>query len=69
VLLLLTGFCLAAPLSAQAVTRNAPEAAASSSGIIQVDRRCGRHHHYVRGHRSTRDGRYIRGHCVRDRDD
>jgi hypothetical protein len=30
------------------------------------DRRCGPHHHWVRGHHLT-NGQWVRGRCVRDR--
>jgi hypothetical protein len=67
-LLLLTGFCLTAPLSAQGTSlRPTGAEAAASPDIVKVDRRCGRHRHYVPGHRSRRDGHYMRGYCARDR--
>jgi hypothetical protein len=33
-----------------------------SPNIVEVDRRCGRHAHWVPGHRN-RYGRWVRGHC------
>jgi hypothetical protein len=50
------------------------EAATPSLGLeltaapqfLEVAVRCGRHAHYVRGHRG-RNHRWIRGRCVRDR--
>lgn len=34
-----------------------------SSSVVDVAYRCGRYHHWVRGHH-LRDGRWIRGHCA-----
>jgi hypothetical protein len=34
--------------------------------IVEVAVRCGRHAHYIRGHR-TRSGHWVRGRCVRYR--
>jgi hypothetical protein len=39
----------------------------SSANIVQVDMRCGPHHHFVGGHRD-RYGHRIPGHCVRNYD-
>jgi hypothetical protein len=68
--LLLLGFSLAAalPSSPQAATISPPGIESQSSNVIEVDRRCGEHRHYVRGHRSRRDGHWIRGQCFRNRD-
>lgn len=58
---------VAGPSPSRALSVVAPEITVDQSpNIVQVDRRCGVHGHWVRGHR-LRDGRYIRGHCVRYR--
>lgn len=36
-----------------------------SSAIEQIAVHCGRHAHYVKGHRNH-EGHYVKGHCVRD---
>lgn len=65
---LLIGFILACPISVDAATlRPSSTDTEMSSNIVDVaGPRCGRYHHYVRGHHA-RDGRWIRGHCVRNR--
>jgi hypothetical protein len=66
--LLLAGFCFALPLSAQAsVPRLAELEAGPSPNVVGVAGRCGPGRHYVRGHRSKRDGRWIKNHCAPDR--
>ena len=37
----------------------------SSANIVQVDSRCGPHHHYVRGFRDHH-GHWVSGHCTRN---
>jgi hypothetical protein len=70
------GFVLSA-LACLALAGMVPEASAAAAGvprveagsspnIVQVDRRCGPRAHFVPRHRA-RDGRMIRGHCVRNR--
>ena len=39
----------------------------NGSAIVQVDMRCGPHHHFVGGHRD-RFGHWMSGHCVRNHD-
>jgi hypothetical protein len=69
---LLLGLALLAPLIvlSPAPAKALPAAplldAPRSANIVEVDRRCGPHGRYVRGHRA-RNGRWIRGHCVRRR--
>jgi hypothetical protein len=67
-LFLLAGISLAAPLApAQAATPRAPAVETNADGIIEAATvHCGRHAHYVRGHRA-RNGQWIRGRCVRNR--
>jgi hypothetical protein len=67
-LLLLAGISLAAPLApVQAATLRAPVVEANAGDIIEAATvHCGRHAHYIRGHRA-RNGQWIRGRCVRNR--
>jgi len=52
------------PSSATSLPLDRP---AASAPVIEVaGPRCGRHAHYVRGHRSRINGRWVRGHCVRN---
>jgi hypothetical protein len=51
---------------ARAVPVVAAPTAQPSSSIVQVDRRCGRHYHYVRSH-YNRAGLLVRGHCSPNR--
>jgi len=39
---------------------------AGTPNVVEAAGRCGRYSHYVGGHRA-RNGRWIRGHCVRNR--
>jgi hypothetical protein len=62
--LLMSGLTItvhAATIAPPPLTQVAP-----STNIIEVDRRCGRGFHYVRGHRN-RYGHWVRGHCRRNR--
>jgi len=38
-----------------------------SANIVQVDARCGPHHHFIHGFRN-RYGHWVPGHCVRNYD-
>ncbi len=59
---------LSLPIAAQAVTPAADGLATSArpAAIERIAVHCGRHAHYVRGHRN-RDGRYVKGRCIRNR--
>jgi len=57
------GLGAAGAVPAVAVTPDRVGATASPN-IVQVDRRCGEDRRWVRTHRD-REGRLIRGHCVR----
>jgi hypothetical protein len=50
------------PVDAAPTVPRAPEIGSNAS-IIDVAGRCGRHAHFIRGHR-TPSGHYIRGRCV-----
>jgi len=57
----------AGTLPAHAFTADRVNAAPPSNPAQVVDdRHCGEHMHYVRTHRN-KEGRLIRGHCVRDK--
>lgn len=61
------GLLTFAPAVGHAVERLAPQSApAAASSIMDAAVKCGRHAHYVRGHRA-KSGRYIKGHCVKNR--
>jgi hypothetical protein len=50
---------------AQAMSLGSIPQAGPPPALVEVDRRCGRHYHYIRGYRS-RHGYWVRGHCVRN---
>ena len=54
------------PAHAMVMTPPTAEQLGPSPNIVQVDRRCGRGFHWVRGHRN-RYGHWIRSHCGRNR--
>ncbi|GIL38156.1 hypothetical protein [Roseiterribacter gracilis] len=67
-LALIAAVALGAPLAAEAAPAAAAPSAATTiqSETVQfVAGRCGRHAHWVRGHRTRRG--YVRGHCVPNR--
>jgi hypothetical protein len=65
--LFLTAFCFAVPVGSSAATLQPPGIeAVQNPSIVTVAGRCGRHYHYVRGHRN-RYGRWVRGRCVPNR--
>jgi hypothetical protein len=67
ILALAAAVCLTVPLKAEASPVAAKSGTTVESPNLQlVAGRCGRHGHWVRGHR-TRRGGYVRGHCVRGR--
>jgi hypothetical protein len=69
-MLLLVGSCLISPVTtmpAHATPLQSLGIETEARAFVEVaGPRCGRYSHYVRGHRA-RNGRWIRGHCVRNR--
>jgi hypothetical protein len=57
---------VAGPAGAASIVPPSPTQVAPPPNIIEVDRRCGRGFHYVRGYRN-RYGHWMRGHCRRNR--
>lgn len=55
-----SGLSFAAPLPARLDSGN-------SANIVQVDARCGPHHHFIHGFRD-RFGHWVPSHCVRNED-
>jgi hypothetical protein len=67
ILALAAAVSLATPLKAEASPLAARAGTTVESSNLQlVAGRCGRHAHWVRGHRTRHHG-YVRGHCVRNR--
>ena len=64
--LLLAALCALAVTSAEAATITPPPVAAGADTVIAVGDRCGPHHHWVRAHRSPRNGHWIKAHCAHD---
>jgi hypothetical protein len=66
-MLLLIGVCLFPSTSARSAILQPLVIESQENGIVEVaGPRCGRYSHYVRGHKA-RNGRWIKGHCVRNR--
>ncbi|MDB5364971.1 MAG: hypothetical protein JWM77_898 [Rhodospirillales bacterium] len=68
ILALAAAVSFAAPLKAEASPLAAPAGTTTveSQNVQLVAGRCGRHAHWVRGHRTRHHG-YVRGRCVRNR--
>jgi hypothetical protein len=62
---IIVGLMAFAAVNGQASPIGSNMKAAHNPNVIESGWRCGRHAHYVGGHR-TRSGYYVRGHCVRN---